>query len=51
MTSNYQKEAIGTTLAVQWLRFQASNAGAWVQSLIRELRSRVSHDQKAKNIK
>ena len=32
---------MGTSLAVQWLRFHASNKGAWVQSLIRELRSHM----------
>ena len=25
----------------QWLRLRASNAGAWVQSLVRELRSHL----------
>ena len=32
----------GTSLAVQWLRLCASNAGAWVQFLVQELRSHMS---------
>ena len=28
----------GASLAVQWLRFQAPNAGGWVPSLVGELR-------------
>ena len=29
----------GTSLVVQWLRRRPSTAGAWIQSLVRELRS------------
>ena len=32
-----------TSLAVQWLRLSASNAGVWIRSLARELRSRMPH--------
>ena len=32
-----------TSLVVQWLRFHTSTAGAWVQSLVRELRSYIPH--------
>ena len=31
----------GTSLTVPWLRLHTSNAGAWVQSLVRELRSQM----------
>ena len=31
--------ATGTSLAVQWLRVYASNDGAWVWSVVGELRS------------
>ena len=34
-----EKESWGTSLVVQWLRLCASIAGAWVLSLIKELRS------------
>ena len=34
----------GTSLAIQWLRLCASNAGAQVQFLVRELRSCVLCD-------
>ena len=32
----------GTSLVVQWLRCHAPNAGAWVQSLVRALRSHTA---------
>ena len=34
-----------TSLAVQWLRLQASTAGVLVQSLVWELRSHMLHSQ------
>ena len=34
----------GTSLAVQWLRRHASTAGAWVWSLVGELRSHMLHN-------
>ena len=30
---------LGTSLVVQWLRLRSPSAGAWVQSLVRELDS------------
>ena len=33
-----------TSLAVQWLQLNTSNAGEWVQSLVRELRSHIPHN-------
>ena len=40
------KGAGGSSLAVQWLGLGAFTAGAWVQSLIRELRScKMRHGQ------
>ena len=33
----------GISLAVKWLRMHTSMHGAWVQSLVRELRSYKSH--------
>ena len=33
---NYEKECMRTFLVLQWLRLCASNAGAWIQSLVRE---------------
>ena len=36
------RHPLGTSLAVQWLRLCASNAGAWVQFLVQELRSHMS---------
>ena len=43
----------GTSLVVQWLRLCASNAGAWVRSLVGELRSckMQSRKKKKKNLK
>ena len=35
---------MGTSLAIQWLRFHASNAGTGVQSLVRELRFHMLHN-------
>jgi len=34
----------GTSLAVQWLGLRAFTVGAWVQSLVRELRFGEWHD-------
>ena len=31
----------GTSLVVQWLRLHTANAGAWVRSLVRQLRSNM----------
>ena len=33
----------GTSLVVQWLRLLTPKAGAWVPSLVKELRSRRLH--------
>ena len=44
----------GISLAVQWLRMHTSMHGAWVRSLVRELRSYKSHGmakRKKKKIK
>ena len=35
------KRYIGTCLEIQWLRLGAFTVGAWVQSLVRELRSHM----------
>ena len=37
----FLKNVRGNSLAAQWLGLHASIAGAWVQSLIRELRPRM----------
>ena len=40
MDTHMEKElSWGTSFAVQWLILPASNAGGWVRSLVRELRS------------
>ena len=41
-TSDLKTAARGLSLAVQWLRLHTCNAGAQVQSLVRELRSHMS---------
>ena len=43
--------AFGTSLAVQWLRLRASNAGVRVQSLLGELRSHMLRGMAKKNKK
>ena len=45
------KILLGTSLMVQWLRLDLPKQGAWVQSLVREMRSHMPHGQKYKNIK
>ena len=35
------KETKETSLVVQWLRLHTPNAGAWVPSLIRELKAQL----------
>ena len=40
----------GASLVVQWLRFHAANAGAWVRSLVGEVRSRMLHNMIKKYI-
>ena len=42
---------MGTSLAVQWLRLCATTAGAWVQSLVRELGSRMPSSEKKEKTK
>ena len=37
------KKMIRTSLVNQWLRLCTSNTGAWVPSLVRELRSHLQH--------
>ena len=37
----YKNNEAGTSLVVQGLRLRASTAGAWVQSLVGELRSHM----------
>ena len=44
----YQKHPYGISLVVQWLRLHLSMQGVWVQSLVRELRSHMTHGQKLK---
>ena len=47
-----QKDFQGNSLAVQWLGLlRTSSAGAWVRSLLRELRSRKPHGAAKKNKK
>ena len=36
-----EESCFRTSFAVQWLRLRASNAGAWVRSLVGELRSHM----------
>ena len=36
-----RKEQEGTSLAIQWLRLMLPMQGAWVQPLVRELRSQM----------
>ena len=45
------KILLGTSLMVQWLRLDLPKQGAWVQSLVREMRSHMPHGQKYQNIK
>ena len=40
---------LSSSLVVQWLRLRASIAGAWVQALVGEVRSRMPHSV-AKNV-
>ena len=42
MKQNSNFQISGNSLALQWLGLGAFTAGAWVQSLVRELRSRKS---------
>ena len=46
ITSWLKKECQGNSLAVQWLGLHELTAMAWVQSLVRELRSHKLHSQK-----
>ena len=46
ITSWLKKECQGNSLAVQWLGLHDLTAMAWVQSLVRELRSHKLHSQK-----
>ena len=41
-----EREGLGTSLVVQWLRHYLSVQGVWVQSLVRELRFHMSQGQK-----
>ena len=45
---HFLKKILGTSLAVQWLRCYTSTAGAWVWSLVGELRSPIPHGQRRK---
>ena len=45
------KIRLGTSLMVQWLRLDLPKQGAWVQSLVREMRSHMPRGQKYQNIK
>ena len=42
---------MGTSLAIQWLRFSFPAPGMWVQSLVRELRSHMPRGVAKNNIK
>ena len=44
------KSGVGTSLEVQWLGLGASTAGARVQSLVGELRSRMPKKKKKKRV-
>ena len=46
----HQNQMYGISLALQWFRLCASNAAAWEQSLIWELRSHMPCGQKTKFI-
>jgi hypothetical protein len=49
ITENDSKRSLGgTSLAVQWLRLCTSTVGAWVPSLVKELRPHMPHSQKTK---
>ena len=53
-TGENKIESIGTFLIVQWLGLRAFTAGAWVQSLVGELRKipgMCSVEKKKKNLK
>lgn len=39
---NFKNNSFGTSPAVQWLRQRASTAGAWLPTLVGELRSYMS---------
>ena len=43
------KAFLGNFLAVQWLRFHLPMQGAWVRSLVRELRPLMTPGQKSKH--
>ena len=49
ITSWLKKECQGSFLVVQWLGLHNLIAMAWVQSLVRELRSHKLHSWKKKN--
>ena len=46
---HYHKFCLGTSLAVQWLESALQLHGAWVQSLVEELRSCLPHSMARKN--
>ena len=46
-----EKEVGDSSLVGRWLRLVLSTQGVWVQTLVRELRSHMPHDQKNQNIK
>ena len=46
-----QKQKEGNSLVVQWLRLHTSVQGAWVQPLVRELRSHMLHGMAKKKKK
>ena len=50
ITSWLKKECQGNSLVVQWLGLHDLAAMAWVQSLVRELRSHKLHSQKKKRM-
>ena len=43
-----EREGLGTSLVVQWLRHYLSVQGVWVQSLVRELRFHMTQRKKPK---
>ena len=49
--SIYNTHTIRTSLVVQWLRLSASTAGAWIWSLVRELRNALVQQKNLKKIK
>ena len=46
-----KNQSISEGLVVQWLRLHLPMKEVWIQSLVRELKSYVFHDERNKNVK